>query len=118
MVDLISNFSSFGALEDMLVLLEAEAGGLTNDDGQGLAEFVKQMMADFDRADLDGDGTINFSEYVRKVWGEMEMSDHEPPTLRQLRRQFKQQDLNGDGKISRQEFQILAEKCYFHQLAE
>ena len=83
---------------------------MTND---GKDKFVQQMMLDFDKADLDKDGTINFSEYVRKVWGESEVTQEMPPTLRQLRRQFKRQDQNGDGKISRQEFEMMAEKCYF-----
>ena len=50
---------------------------------------------------------------MRKVWGESEVTQEMPPTLRQLRRQFKRQDQNGDGKISRQEFEMMAEKCYF-----
>jgi Ca2+-binding EF-hand superfamily protein len=80
------------------------------------AEFLHKMMSDFDKADLDGDGNIDFSEYVRKVWGQIEVSEHEmQPTLRQLRRHFKQQDLDGNGKISRQEFQIMAEKCFLEQ---
>ena len=73
--------------------------------------FVDKMMADFDRADLDGDGSMDFSEYVRKAWGELEQ-DEMPLTLRQLRGEFRKCDLNGDGRISRQEFKYLAEKCF------
>ena len=28
--------------------------------------FVSQMMKDFDNADLDGNGSMDFSEYIRK----------------------------------------------------
>ena len=28
--------------------------------------FVSQMMKDFDSADLDGNGSMDFSEYIRK----------------------------------------------------
>ena len=91
-------------------LKQIEPAKMTNDDKD---KFVQEMMLDFDKADLDKDGTINFSEYVRKVWGESEVTQEMPPTLRQLRRQFKRQDQNGDGKISRQEFEMTAEKCYF-----
>lgn len=84
-------------------------------------EFIRRMMEDFDKADLNGDGKIDFSEYVRKVWDDTTLKDDDddefastttPITLRQLRREFRKQDLNGDGKISRREFQHLAEKMF------
>ena len=80
-------------------------------------KFVREMMEDFDRADMDGNGSMDFSEYIRKVWSEEQTTTQEKSksssTLQQLRRQFKAFDLNQDGKISRQEFQIMAENCYF-----
>ena len=74
-------------------------------------KFVREMMEDFDRADLDGNGSMDFSEYIRQVWSDE--TQEKSATLQQLRRQFKAFDLNQDGKISRQEFQIMAENCYF-----
>ncbi len=75
--------------------------------------FIDKMMEDFDKADLDGDGSMDFSEYVRKVWGEMEGDGEEVPiSLRQLRREFRKVDLNNDGRISRREFRHMAEKCF------
>ena len=29
------------------------------------SRFMQEMMEDFDRADLDGDGNIDFSEYIK-----------------------------------------------------
>ena len=79
-------------------------------------KFVREMMEDFDRADMDGNGNMDFSEYIRKVWSDESQAQgksSKSSTLQQLRRQFKAFDLNQDGKISRQEFQIMAENCYF-----
>ena len=54
-------------------LKQIEPAKMTNDDKD---KFVQEMMLDFDKADLDKDGTITFSEYVRKVWGESELTQH------------------------------------------
>ena len=74
-------------------------------------EFVKQKMAEFDKFDLDGNGSIDFGEFVRKNWGESG-NEKSKQTLRQLRRKFKQHDTNNDGKISREEYQTMLEKYY------
>ena len=78
-------------------------------------EFVHQMMQQFDQLDIDGDGNIDFSEYVRNAWDADpdEALSSSSITLRQLRRQFKSCDLNRDGKISREEFKVLAENTYY-----
>ena len=70
------------------------------------------MMQQFDQLDIDGDGNIDFSEYVRNAW-DADESLSSSITLRQLRRQFKSCDLNRDGKISREEFKVLAENTYY-----
>lgn len=74
-------------------------------------KFMQEMMADFDKADLNGDQNIDFSEYIRLIWKDQQDSD-KLTTLKQLRRQFKAYDLNKDGRISRQEFQDVAEKVW------
>ena len=74
-------------------------------------EFVNKQMAEFDKFDLDGNGSIDFSEFVRKNWGSSE-TEKSKQTLRQLRRKFKQHDTNNDGKISRDEYQAMLEKYY------
>ena len=33
-------------------------------------KFVREMMEDFDRSDLDGNGSMDFSEYIRQVWSD------------------------------------------------
>ena len=51
-----SAFSICAPLEEFLKQIEPVK--MTND---GKDKFVQQMMLDFDKADLDKDGTINFS---------------------------------------------------------
>ena len=74
-------------------------------------EFIRQQMAEFDQFDLDGNGSIDFSEFVRKNWGSSE-TDKSKQTLKQLRRKFKQHDTDHDGKISREEYKVMLEKYY------
>ena len=50
-------------------------------------KFVREMMEDFDRSDLDGNGSMDFSEYIRQVWSDE--TQEKSATLQQLRRQFK-----------------------------
>ena len=52
-------------------------------------KFVREMMEDFDRFDLDGNGSMDFSEYIRQVWSDE--TQEKSATLQQLRRQFKVQ---------------------------
>ena len=52
-------------------------------------KFVREMMEDFDRADLDGNGSMDFSEYIRQVWSDE--TQEKSASLQQLRRQFKAQ---------------------------
>ena len=52
-------------------------------------KFVREMMEDFDRFDLDGNGSMDFSEYIRQVWSDE--TQEKSATLQQLRRQFKAQ---------------------------
>ena len=82
--------------------------------------FVRKMMEDFDAADVNKDGKMDFSEFVRKIWEDTTNEDglptaSTPITLRQLRREFRRHDLDGDGTISRREWQQLAEKCFDEQ---
>ena len=65
-------------------------------------ELVTKLMADFDKADLNKDGVIDFSEYMRLIWGNADQN--QSTTLRQIRKQFNSGDKNKDGKISREEF--------------
>ena len=50
-------------------------------------KFVREMMEDFDCADLDGNGSMDFSEYIRQVWSDE--TQEKSANLQQLRRQFK-----------------------------
>ena len=52
-------------------------------------KFVREMIEDFDRSDLDGNGSMDFSEYIRQVWSDE--TQEKSATLQQLRRQFKVQ---------------------------
>jgi len=115
-VDVFSNVydvSAISQLEEMLDVIidktNAKEEVIVNESEQ--EKFVREMMEDFDRSDLDGNGSMDFSEYIRQVWSDE--TQEKSATLQQLRRQFKAFDLNQDGKISRQEFQIMAENCYF-----
>ena len=44
---------------------------VTNELNQELndeADFVQKMLSVFDAADLDGDGSIDFSEFIKNEW--------------------------------------------------
>ena len=70
-------------------------------------EFVQKMMLEFDNADENKDGAINFSEYVEKLNGKIDVA-----ILEEFKRQFSYHNENEGGKISRREFQIMAETSY------
>jgi len=93
---------------------------------QGEDEFIQKMLSVFDEADLDGDGSIDFSEFIKNEWQNEDQSQHLSTvtstsratttiaykSLQQLRREFSNRDLNKDGKISREEFKIISQRCY------
>jgi len=93
---------------------------------QGEEEFIQKMLSVFDEADLDGDGSIDFSEFIKNEWQNEDQSQHLSTvtstskattviaykSLQQLRREFSNRDLNKDGKISREEFKIISQRCY------
>ena len=64
------------------------------------------MMLEFDNADENKDGAINFSEYVEKLNSKIDVA-----ILEEFKRQFSYNENEG-GKISRREFQIMAETSY------
>jgi len=35
---------------------------------QGEEEFIQKMLSVFDEADLDGNGSIDFSEFIKNEW--------------------------------------------------
>lgn len=87
-------------------------------------DFVEKMLKVFDAADLDGDGSIDFSEFIKNEWQTDDSSQQlstatstskctvTNKSLKQLRREFTNRDLNHDGKISRDEFKIISQRCY------
>ena len=92
-------------LEAFLQELEVSKNGIINDPNDKL---MKKLMLEFDKADLDKDGTINFSEFTLKILGaEIANTDQSNGMIKNLKDHFAAQDLNGDGKISKQEFQTM-----------
>ena len=74
--------------------------------------FVEEMLRSFDNADKDGDGKLDFLEFLRQQWeGKSDLS-YRDSNLRQMRREFRKVDLNKDGIISRDEFIAMAQKCF------
>jgi Ca2+-binding EF-hand superfamily protein len=74
--------------------------------------FVAGMLRTFDEADKDGDGNMDFVEFLRQQWEGRPELTYRDSNLRQMRREFRKLDLNRDGKISRQEFITMAENCF------
>ena len=87
------------------------------------------MMEDFDRADLDGDGNIDFSEYIKShtaappsggsptIRTSNGEANQDTFDLKALRRDFRRSDADRDGMISRQEFCSVAETSFDLQKA-
>ena len=67
--------------------------------------FVNRMMVDFDKTDLDEDGTIQACDYAQKIV--MRFNDN-APQFRILLMILE----NYDCRISRNEFQHLVHQCY------
>ena len=67
--------------------------------------FVNRMMVDFDKTDLDEDGTIQACDYAQKIV--MRFNDN-APQFRILLMILE----NYDCRISRKEFQHLVHQCY------
>ena len=74
--------------------------------------FVDEMLQSFDKADQDGDGKLDFLEFLRQQWEGKNDLSYRDSNLRQMRREFRKVDLNKDGIISREEFIAMAQKCY------
>ncbi len=94
--------------------LETGVSGLNSPKAE---EFVQKMMADFDRADQNGDGGLDFGEYLRKIWSDQDQTEA-PLTMKRIRKEFKTIDKNRDGKISREEFRELAMKIALENIQE
>lgn len=88
-------------------------------------KFVERMLSIFDAADLDSNGSIDFSEFIKNEWQNEDSTKHlsaatssknhtslTAKSLKQLRKEFNNRDLNHDGKISRDEFKIISQRCY------
>ena len=67
--------------------------------------FVHHMMVEFDKTDLDEDGTIQSCDYAQKIV--MRFNDN-TPQFRILLMILE----NYDSRISRNEFQHLVHQCY------
>ena len=103
-------FRALKPLEAFLKELEVSKNGIKDDADDKL---MKKLMLEFDKADLDKDGSINFSEFTLKLLGaEFANTDQSSNgmMIQDLKDHFGAQDLNGDGKISRQEFQTMINK--------
>jgi len=74
-------------------------------------EFVDAMLKIFDDVDVDGDGSIDFAEFLRHEWEGRPELNYRNSNLRLVRRQFRKIDTNRDGKISRAEFVAMVEKA-------
>ena len=64
-------------------------------------KFVEGMMRDFDAADLDGDGNIDFGEFIRSKMTQEDTDGNFD--MKKLRREFRRNDTDRDGMISRLE---------------
>ena len=68
-------------------------------------------MLEFDKADMDKDGLISFSEFTIQILGaEFANNFQSNGIIQNLKDHFAAQDLNGDAKISRQEFQTIVHR--------
>ena len=99
--------ATFGQLSDNLSTLESMVTQLQKSP-KDKEKLIAEQMDEFDRFDLDGNGSIDFSEFVKKNWS----SSHSSKSLKILRREFKKTDSNHDGKISRDEYKAMLDKYY------
>ena len=74
-------------------------------------DFIAAMLKIFDDADIDGNGSIDFAEFLKHEWEGRPELNYRNSNLRVIRRQFRKIDTNRDGKISRAEFVAMIEKC-------
>ena len=99
--------ATFGQLSDNLSTLESMVTQLQKSP-KDKEKLIAEQMDEFDRFDLDGNGSIDFSEFVKKNWS----SSRSSKSLKHLRREFKKTDSNHDGKISRDEYKAMLDKYY------
>ena len=97
--------ASFGQVSD-LSTLESMVKQLQKSPNEK-KKLIAEQMVEFDRFDLDGNGSIDFSEFVKKSW-----NSQSSKSLKHLRREFKKHDANHDGKISRDEYKAMLDKYY------
>ena len=105
----LANFGHVSDLSTLESMLKKLGKSTTPNDSEIKKQMIAQKMVEFDQFDLDGNGSIDFSEFVKKNWSDSSTGGR---SLKHLRREFKKHDSNSDGKISRDEYKAMLDKYY------